>query len=817
MISRVHVRLRWLRRKLSRTHLAARFLGYELPAGDSHLGGLIMIQLDGLSREQFDRALKSRRLPFLSRMIRRGDLAEEDFYSGIPSTTPAVQAEIFFGKKAAVPAFQFLDRETRYVLRMYEAESSAIIEKRLRRKCPEPLLQGGHSYSNIYLAGAAESRYCAQDLSVDTLLQRLHPLKTVILCMSHIVRILRMLGLAVIEAVLAVVDLVRGLYEKHDFWKEFAFVPARMTICILVREAIRFRALLDIERGVRVIHANFLGYDEQAHRRGPSSPFAHWTLKGIDRAIRDIHRAAVRSPYHEYELIVYSDHGQEETEPFERRHGRRLDEAVAEVFSRGPVAGHQLWTPQSASPLGGTLGRWMSLLKLESPPTQQVDDDHVVLTAMGPLGHVYLPLPVDEEGTRRYARDLIEAGVPLVMLPARGGEVRAFNPRGEWLLPRDAAEVIGRDHRFFRQVTQDLIELAAHPNAGDFILSGWDPLGNPVSFPLENGSHGGPGFHETHGFVLLPERIDRWHHERGPDKDQPIRGGTLHRIAKHFLHEEPMFGARASAEVGTPVLRVATYNVHSCMGLDGRVRPDRIARVINSLAPDVIALQEVDVHRPRSGGLDQPHEISRRLEMEHVFHSMLEEHDERYGIAILSRHPIELVKKGLLTTASKRPWREARGAIWVKIEVPGFDRPLHFIGTHFGLGREERKQQAEILMGDEWLGALPDDEPVIVCGDFNSGRRSVVWQRMTSRLADAQMQLAEHRHRPTFPSSKPLVGLDHIFISPHFKVSGIELPDSPMTVRASDHLPLAADLVPETESVLCSTSSNATLASSSSV
>lgn len=818
MISSLHVRLRWLRRKLSRTHLAAAFLGIRTPKGEADQCGLILIQVDGLSRAQFERAVERHRLPFLSRMLRRGHFQAEDFYSGVPSTTPAVQGEVFYGKRTAVPAFQFLERGTGRVFRMYEAESARCVEERLRRDSPEPLLAGGHSYSNIYTAGAAESRYCSQDLSVDTLIQRLHPAKTLLLCLTHSVRIFRMIGLALLEGVLALVDFVKGLYEKKDFWKELAFVPARIVICIVLREAIRFRVLLDIEKGVRLIHANFLGYDEQAHRRGPGSAFAHWTLKGIDRAIRDIHRAAARSPFREYEMIVYSDHGQEETTPYERAHGRLIEEALAEVFSRGPAADHPVWSSRIPAPLGGTLDRWLSLLKLESPPTQCADPRSIVLTALGPLAHLYLPIPLDEAQARKYALELVRgARVPLVLLPARGGEAPVFNARGAWSLPRDAAEVLGNKHPFRDAVARDLVALATHPDAGDFILSGWSPHEPPVTFPLENGGHGGPGPEETRGFILLPERIDRWHHDRGPDRGKPIRGTTLHRIVRHFLHEDPVWsdGPHMEDPCSPRPLRVATYNVHSCVGLDGRNRPDRIARVINSLWPDVIALQEVDVHRGRSGRRDQPHEIARWLRMEHVFHSMLEEHDERYGIAILSRHPLKLMRKDLLTAASRRrPFREARGAIWVRIHPEGFKRPLHFIATHFGLGRDERREQAEVLLGDGWLGAIPEDEPVILCGDFNSGRRSVVWQRIHQRLGDAQLRLREHRARPTFPSSKPLVSLDHIFVSHHFRISDVIVADSPMTVVASDHLPLLAELAPQPELQECSGTSNATPANS---
>ena len=67
---------------------------------------------------------------------------------------------------------------------------------------------------------------------------------------------------------------------------------------------------MDISRGLPIIHINFLGYDEQSHRRGPHSRFAHWTLKGIDDAIARLWRAANHAAWRHYEVWVYSDHGQ---------------------------------------------------------------------------------------------------------------------------------------------------------------------------------------------------------------------------------------------------------------------------------------------------------------------------------------------------------------------------------------------------------------------------------------------------------------------------------------------------------------------------
>lgn len=316
MISRVVVRWRCLRRSLSRTHWVARLLGIRPPPGEARHPGLILIQVDGLSRTQLERALLRGKLPFLSRLIDRKHFTVETFYSGVPSTTPAVQAEIFYGVKAAVPAFHFIRREDGREFRMYEAASAALVEEDLLRECREPLLQGGHGYSNIYRGGATRSRYCSQDFAPDEIFKRLHPLKWLVLSIAYLSKIVRIIFFGVVEIVVAVVDAVRGVCARENFAKEISFIPARVGVCALLREAVRLRVLLDIERGVQVVHANLLGYDEQAHRRCPESAFAHWTLKGIDRAIRDIYHDASTSRYRDYELMIYSDHGQERTVSF---------------------------------------------------------------------------------------------------------------------------------------------------------------------------------------------------------------------------------------------------------------------------------------------------------------------------------------------------------------------------------------------------------------------------------------------------------------------------------------------------------------------
>ena len=234
-------------------------------------------------------------------------------------------------------------------------------------------------------------------------------------------------------------------------------------------------------------------------------------------------------------------------------------------------------------------------------------------------------------------------------------------------------------------------------------------------------------------------------------------------------------------------LRVMTYNVHRCVGADGRADPRRIAEVIAACQPDMVALQELDVRRLRTGGIDQAHAIAHLLGMSFHFHPALQVEEELYGDAILTALPMRLVKAGPLPGSVGF---EPRGALWAAVEANGTE--IQIINTHLGLPAYERMAQAKTLLGQNWLGHPDGRDPVIVLGDFNARRRSVVYRRFTARLRDAQLVLHK-RARRTFPARMPMLCIDHIFCGGTVDVLGVEVPRSQLVRTASDHLPLVMD------------------------
>lgn len=237
--------------------------------------------------------------------------------------------------------------------------------------------------------------------------------------------------------------------------------------------------------------------------------------------------------------------------------------------------------------------------------------------------------------------------------------------------------------------------------------------------------------------------------------------------------------------------RILTYNVHRCVGVDRRLDVARIADVIASYAPDIVALQEVDVGRARTGGVDQAHRIAEQLRMSFHFNAALRVEEEQYGDAILTALPERLIKAGPLPGHPRIPRLEPRGALWVEVEV--HDRPLQVLNTHLGLVPREQQIQAKALAGEAWLGSKERRDPIILLGDFNAAPPAAAYRTLASVLRPARLAVQRRRPTPTFPSAMPILSIDHLFVSGDVRVLAVRAPDDSLARVASDHLPLVMD------------------------
>jgi endonuclease/exonuclease/phosphatase family metal-dependent hydrolase len=239
-------------------------------------------------------------------------------------------------------------------------------------------------------------------------------------------------------------------------------------------------------------------------------------------------------------------------------------------------------------------------------------------------------------------------------------------------------------------------------------------------------------------------------------------------------------------------LRVASYNVHGCVGTDGRRSEARIAEVIASLDVDIVGLQELDLNRRRSAGVDQSALIAEKLGWKYHFHPAMRREEEQYGDAILSRYPTNLRHAAALPCAAPFYCREPRGAIWVEAATPL--GKVHVFNTHLGLGRRERLIQARLLAGPGWLAEVPAGEAVVALGDLNSRPGSSPHRHLMAVLGN--------RHAPSpatcpasFPSWWPVLALDYVLVNDALRIEEAIAVRNAVAVRASDHLPVRATLM----------------------
>jgi len=226
-------------------------------------------------------------------------------------------------------------------------------------------------------------------------------------------------------------------------------------------------------------------------------------------------------------------------------------------------------------------------------------------------------------------------------------------------------------------------------------------------------------------------------------------------------------------------LRVATYNVHACVGTDRRHDPSRVASVVGELDADVVALQEFTY--PASVAIEsrEPVELVTLDSYQCALGPTREIATRCFGNALLTRHPIVDVHRIDLSMDRREP----RGALAATVDVGGTH--VHLLATHLGLRVTERRFQVKQLLA--YLDSVRHSL-VVVLGDFND------WLPGRSAVHVLDHRLGRSASLRSFPSSRPLLSLDRIWIQPATALRRIFVHTSALARRASDHLPVVADI-----------------------
>lgn len=228
-----------------------------------------------------------------------------------------------------------------------------------------------------------------------------------------------------------------------------------------------------------------------------------------------------------------------------------------------------------------------------------------------------------------------------------------------------------------------------------------------------------------------------------------------------------------------PGVSIASYNIHKCVGTDGRFDPVRTAQVIAELEVDLIALQEADERLGDRVGLLNLEALAEATGLRPLHRPEHRHSHGWHGNLVLARAgEVEDV------VTLKLPGLEPRGALVIDLVLKG--APLRIIAAHFGLLRRSRSLQARVLAS----AASTVQRPTVLMGDFNEWRVNTRSSLLPLLPQFGPLEAA----LPSFPSRFPLLALDRILARPQSIISSLEVHRSQLARVASDHLPLKARL-----------------------
>ncbi len=486
--------------------------------------GLLVVQLDGVSRTVLRRAIDAGLAPTIARWLATGSHTLTGWWAQLPSTTPASQAGMLHGDDREVVAFRWWDREVERLVVTNRPADAAIVEARM--STGEGLLAGGGVAVSTMFSGDADTSLLVMSRAAQR--RGLGPGQSYIRFFASPFVLSRTL-------LLSVTEMVKELYQGHRQRVRGVLprVPRRGAYVVLRGITNAFLRDLDValvaehmQRGAPVIFVDLVDYDEIAHHAGPERPEALRALEGLDGVLGLLEEVA-RVTTRRYRVVVVSDHGQALGPTFEQVEGRSLTELVRALMDTAAADTVQArsgeeWGPVNAllsSSLGNlaasTGGVVLGPDRTQARIARRTDLPELAVIASGNLGMMWFPRRPD-------APDLAEldgqwpALVPgLVACPSIGvtmvrtaefGPV-AIGTKGLHRL-RDGI-VDGRDPLtpYGPRAAADLLRLSALPHCGDVVvISRVDGAGRVNAFEELVGSHGGLGGLQYDALLVHPSR-----------------------------------------------------------------------------------------------------------------------------------------------------------------------------------------------------------------------------------------------------------------------------------------------------------------------
>jgi len=500
--------------------------------------GFVILQIDGLSFADLQKAFKYNYMPFLKKITFKNRFIVKEMKTGLPSNTPYTQSAMFYNNESSIPGFRWYIKDKKRDMTFKLPDTAAYVDRQY--DFSKAILRGGTCYVSLLSGGADEGLFTLSRAFEKERADRLYGLRILGLTLINIPTMLYILWLSMKEFYREIRDFLNYTFKGQIQRSEGFFPIVRIINNVIFREISVWAIIRDIKRSVPYIYMDFTIYDENAHQRGPDRKNVLHVLRDIDTDIRNMYRATRKNKKMKYDLYILSDHGQTFSIPYTFINDGTFEdfvknyikesEAQAEKYSEDwnsnvlkfarDIQG-KIFATKTVNYMAGKLGSHIEKaaskkIKHETQQTASVRQD-VAVKYSGPLAQVYftnIPGKADME--------VIESAYPGLMnniLEHKDIEMIAFRSKDDKAVMgkngmlvnkkgKNGFEVTGTNPLNCYEDTQfafeEIMSLLDRQESGDLIVLSRYKNNFTINFEEQLSAHGGMGGNQNNAFFIHP-------------------------------------------------------------------------------------------------------------------------------------------------------------------------------------------------------------------------------------------------------------------------------------------------------------------------
>ncbi len=527
---------------------------------------LLIIQIDGLSYDDLEYCVEKGYAPWMKKLLQK-EAAQagekqylKQYFPGLPCSTPVIQAAIMYGDSSPVAGFRFVDKQKNKTISFvnpldaYYIESNYYTNKdnndtqnnknNKDNKDNKDLKKNGllsdygSSYFNHFSGGAERSIFTMATLWKQNKIQKLKQTDLHLIFLANPFRIIKVAYLAGFEIITeyleALWEHIVAFIKRRKAKVPFIFSIVRMNMNVISRELTTLGAIIDMKRSTPIIYINYVGYDEIGHHRGPSNKSAYRSIRAIDRNIKRIYAKKKQ----DYDIMILSDHGQQQAMPFKRIYKQSLGDFIKQLAAVAVSSDDELddkditleYMQKDIEEMGrkNKLAKLLTMFKSKENLKKEKNKVASITVAISSnLAQIYFlqeKKRIDKKEIELLYPEFIEKlskhpGIGVVLgkhesnffIITKNGTI-FVTPQGEIKASEEYKLFLRLMHDYEIKISpeiflQEIIAMLQKPFSGDLTIIGSMIDGKAISFADHFGAHGGFGGKQTNAFIITNQEI----------------------------------------------------------------------------------------------------------------------------------------------------------------------------------------------------------------------------------------------------------------------------------------------------------------------